>query len=164
MQPEEIAQLIGKSTGVRMFEVEKGAIRRFADAVGDPNPLFRDEEHARGSPYGGIIAPPGFFGWPLRQQMGSPLVVEFPMELMGPLSQSGYAVATALDGGMEYDFFQPVRAGDTLAASTVVKDLRERTGKMGKMAFIVLETTYLNQHGTLVARARATTILRSFSM
>jgi len=164
MQAEEIAQLIGKSTGVRIFEVEKGAIRRFADAVGDPNPLFRDDEYARGTPYGGVVAPPGFFGWPLKQPMGAPLVVEFPMALMGPLSQSGYAVATALDGGMEYDFFQPVRPGDTLAESTVVKDLRERAGRAGKMCFIVLETTYLNQHGALVARARATTILRSFSM
>jgi acyl dehydratase len=65
---------------------------------------------------------------------------------------------------MEYDFFLPVRAGDTLTSSTVVKDIRERSGRMGKMAFIVIETTYLNQHGALVAKARATTILRSMSM
>jgi acyl dehydratase len=162
--PEEIAQVIGKSTGVRIFEVEKGAIRRFADAVGDPNPLYRDEEHARKSPYGGIIAPPGFFGWPQKHPMGAPLVVQFPVEVMEPLSKAGYMAATALDGGMEYDFFEAVRPGDTLAEFTVVKDVRERAGRAGKMAFIVLESTYLNQHGTLVAKARATTILRSFSM
>jgi len=162
--PDDFSQLIGKSAGVRLFEVEKGAIRRFADAVGDTNPLFRDEEYARKSPHGEIIAPPGFFGWPLQQPMGSPLVVEFPMDAMAPLAQAGYMAATALDGGMDYDFFLPVRAGDVLTSSTVVKDIRERSGRMGKMAFIVIETTYLNQNGALVAKARATTILRSLSM
>lgn len=164
METEELNRIVGKHIGVRLFEVEKGAIRRFADAVADPNPLFRDEEHARKSPYGGIIAPPGFFGWPLKQFMGAPLVIEFPMDLMEPLSKSGYMMASALDGGIEYDLFLPVRAGDTLTASGSVKDIRERAGKAGKMCFIVLETVYYNQSGALVAKARATTILRSFSL
>ncbi|MCJ7594651.1 MAG: MaoC family dehydratase N-terminal domain-containing protein [Desulfobacterales bacterium] len=47
-------------------------IRKFADGVGDINPLFRDEEYAGKSRYGCIIAPPSFvfsvlagiqFGW-----------------------------------------------------------------------------------------------------
>jgi acyl dehydratase len=159
MQSDEISQVIGKNVGVRIFEVEKGAIRRFADAVGDSSPLFRDEEYARKSPYGSIIAPPGFFGWPTKHPMGSPLVIDFPDEVMQPLMKSGYQAATALDGGMEYDFILPVYAGDTLVSSTVVKDMRERLGRTGKMAFIILETTYLNQNGALVAKARATTIL-----
>src|SRR4030042_701582 len=161
MQSEEISQVIGKRVGVRMFEVEKGAFRRFTDAVGDANPLFCDVEYARKSQYGNTIAPPGFFGWPLKQPMGSPLVVEFPGELMGPLMKAGYMAATALDGGMDYDFFLPVYAGDTLTSTTIVKDVRERTGRGGKMCFIILETTYLNQNGDLVAKARASTIMRS---
>lgn len=164
MQPEEISQVIGKSGGVRVFEVEKGAIRRFADAVGDANPLFRDEEYARNSRFGGIIAPPGFFGWPLKVPMNSPLVVEFPVAIGEVLAKSGYSMATALDGGMEYDLLLPVRPGDVLSAVTAAKDIRERTGRGGKMCFIVIETTYTNQNGAVVARARATTILRSFSI
>jgi acyl dehydratase len=164
MQSDEISQVIGKNVGVRIFEVEKGAIRRFADAVGDGNPLFHDEEYARKSSYGRIIAPPGFFGWPVKHPMGAPLVVEFPAEVMEPLMKSGYTAATALDGGMEYDFLVPVYAGDTLVSSTVVKDVRERSGRGSKLAFIILETSYLNQNGALVAKARATTILRSMSV
>jgi acyl dehydratase len=163
MQSEEISRIIGTNVGVRIFEVEKGAIRRFADAIGDGNPLFRDEEYARKSPFGSIIAPPGFFGWPVRHPMGAPLVVDFPAEVMEPLSKAGYTGATALDGGMEYDFLLPVYAGDTLASSTVVKDVRERSGKGSKLVFIILETSYLNQNGALVAKARATTILRATS-
>lgn len=35
-------------------------IRHFAYAVGDPNPLWRDPDYARGTRWGGIIAPPLF--------------------------------------------------------------------------------------------------------
>lgn len=58
---------IGRSVGPIVFEVERGAIRRFAVAVGDPNPLYRDEGYARQMPQGVVVAPPGFFGWPLSK-------------------------------------------------------------------------------------------------
>ena len=49
------------------------AIGRFADGIGDTNPLWRDEAYAAGTVYGGLPAPPSFviccfaglqFGWP----------------------------------------------------------------------------------------------------
>ena len=158
MLPDEVKQFIGKSTGVRIFEVERGAIRRFADAVDDPNPLYRDDEYARNSRYGSIIAPPGFFGWPSRQPRGAPLTSEFVAGLGEALANAGFP--RVLDGGMEYEFFQPVRAGDILAASTVVKDIIGREGRSGKMAFVIMETTYVNQNGDVVAKARSTSIHR----
>jgi len=103
MLPEEVTQFIGKSTDVRVFEVEKGAIRRFADAVDDPNPLYWDEEYARNSRYGSIITPPGFFGWPTRQPRGSALTEESMAGLSMALAQAGYP--RVLDGGIEYEFF-----------------------------------------------------------
>jgi len=39
-------------------------------------------------------------------------------------------------------------------------DIREREGKAGKMVFTILETTYINQDGQLVAKERKTTIQR----
>ena len=81
MIPEEIKKLIGTSGHPTLYEVEKGAIRRFADAVDDPNPLYHDEEYARKSKYGSMIAPPGFFGWPLKPARSSPLAVDIPLEL-----------------------------------------------------------------------------------
>lgn len=164
MLMEQVSNLIGKPGGVTMFEVEKGAIRRFAEAVGDPNPVYRDEEYARKSRYGTIIAPPGFFGWPTQPATGSALLVDFQPELIEAMAKEGYSLASALDAGIEYDFHQPLRAGDTLAATTALKDLRERTGRTGKMVIFIMETSYINQHGNLVASARATYILRSLSM
>src|SRR5271157_2984308 len=114
MLPEEIKKLIGTSGSVRIYEVEKGAIRRFADAVDDPNLLYRDEEYAGKSRYGSIIAPLGFFGWPVKQIQGSALAVDIPPELVSALEQAGYPISSVLDGGMEWEFFIPVRAGDIL--------------------------------------------------
>ena len=65
MIPEEMKECIGMVDPPAVYEVEKGSIRRYAEAVGDNNPLYRDEAYASKSRYGGIIAPPGFFGWPV---------------------------------------------------------------------------------------------------
>ena len=52
--------LIGAWAEPFIVEVEKGAIRRFADAIGDPNLLYRDEDYARRHGYAGILALPTF--------------------------------------------------------------------------------------------------------
>src|SRR5271166_3798802 len=57
---DEVRKQIGLQSEAHVVEVERGAIRRFAEAIGDPNPLFHDEVAARRSRFGGIIAPPTF--------------------------------------------------------------------------------------------------------
>ena len=168
MLPEEVTNMIGKVTGVAVREVEKGAIKRFADAVDDRNPLYWDEEYARNSRYGAIIAPPGFFGWPTNWPPGitflqNPDVSAEPSKegesLRDTLYKLGYTLG--LDGGMEYEFFIPIRVGDTLTAETRVKDIVEREGKSGKMVFLFTETTFTNQNGAIVAKATSTSINRA---
>ncbi len=154
MIPEEAKQFLGHVDPPRVLEVEKGAIRRYADAIKDENPLYRDEEYASKTRYGGIIAPPGFFGWgigaiPGAQGMGA---------VMGALASAGFP--RILDGGMAYEFFKPVRAGDVLVASPMVKEITEKESRSGTMIVFVTETTYLNQHGDIVAKAYHTVIAR----
>lgn len=158
MLPEEITRFIGQGGGVGVLEIEKGAIRRFADAVDDQNPLYYDEEYTRNSRYGAIIAPPGFFGWAPRRSRGFALPSEEAAPQRPDLAKFGYS--RIVDGGVEYEFFRPIRAGDTLAASSTIKDIFEREGKTGKMAFVINETTYVNQNGDMVAKARGTVIYR----
>ncbi len=166
MLPEEMAGFIGKSIGTVACEVEKGSIKRFADAVEETNPLYWDEEHAAKSKYGSIIAPPGFFGWPVKLPPGQtfqrPTDITDPPEategMRNALAKAGYA--NVLDGGIEYEFFLPVRAGDSLTARSTIKEVREREGKTGKMAFVIIETAYHNKKDELVAKARATAIYR----
>lgn len=55
--------------------VEKGAVKKFAEAVGDLKPLYVDKEVAEKSRYRGLIAPPTFprtFEYSEIQDMGWP--------------------------------------------------------------------------------------------
>lgn len=154
MVPDELKQHIGKIDPPHVREVERGAIRRYADAVGDDNPLYFDEEYASESRYGTIIAPPGFFGWSMQSVPSSEGIIG----LMTAMINAGYY--RILDGGMSYECFLPVRAGDTLIASPKVKDVTAKEGKSGTMMVCDFETTYLNQNGDLVAKAYQTLIGR----
>jgi acyl dehydratase len=158
MLPEEVTKLIGKAGDPMILEVERGAIKKFADAVGDNNPLYWDNEYARNSRYGSIIAPPGFFGWPTKWTGAMPFFPKIREELISALKNAGYS--RLLDGGIEFDFYQPVRAGDTLVSVMKIADVYTRESKGGTLVFSVTETSYLNQYGALVAIARQTLITR----
>ncbi len=158
MPPEEVTSLVGKSGDTVIMEVEKGAIKRYADAVGDFNPIYWDEDYARNSRYGSIIAMPGFFGWPTRWPESGPNSSKLREELFAALAQAGFK--RALDGGIEYEFLSPIRAGDVLTALPRMTSIAERETKKGTLVFSVTETTYTNQSGDLVARVRQTLIHR----
>jgi acyl dehydratase len=154
MVPDELKQHIGKIDPPHVREVERGAIRRYADAVGNDNPLYFDEEYASESRYGTIIAPPGFFGWSMQSVPSSEGIIG----LMTAMINAGYY--RILDGGMSYEFFLPVREGDIMIASPKIKDVTAKEGKSGTMMVCDFETTYLNQNGDLVAKAYQTLIGR----
>ena len=151
---EKITSLLGQVSPPAILKVEAGAIARYADAIDDPNPLYRNVEYAKKSSYGDIISPPGFFGWPTQ---GGGLETGAAMaKVLGAVFESG--MMRILDGGVELDFYIPIRAGDTLVVYGQFVDARERTGKSGKMLFLTMEQTYLNQNGDMVAKSRATLI------
>jgi len=158
MIPEEAKQFIGRTDPPLIRHVEKGAIRRYAEAVGNDNPLYCDEEYSRKSRYGTIISPPGFWGWPTKTPSSATGLAEIVGELRAALARGGFP--RILDGGISYDFFLPVRAGDILIATPKVTGLSEKEGKSGNMIICNFETTYVNQNGDLVARARQTFIAR----
>jgi len=141
---EEMRKAIGVESELGVIEVEKETIRRVADALGDPNPLWRDEEYAKRTSHGGIIAFPIAFHPSTRA--GSPRVrYESPA--------SGGVVASD-----EWEFFESVRPGDKITVTTRVVDFYETAGRQAKMLFTVTETTYKNQHGRMAMLQRRTGI------
>jgi len=160
MLPDEITRFIGRTISTGTLRVETGAIQRFAEATDDSNLLYWDEAHAKNSRYGSIIAPPGFFGWPTERGVQGTVFSLAEGELAQALTQAGYDAASAIDGATVYEFFQPVRAGDTLNASITVRDIAERRGEAGKALFIIFETTYTNEKGDTVAKQRGTYVYR----
>jgi len=152
--------MIGKQAAPQTCEVTRTAIRRFARAVGDDNRLYIDEVYAAGTQWKGTVAPPTFFftlgyyddspGTGLRED-GRPIGTELDVPL--PVSQT-------VGGASDVEFGEPVRPGDVITTSKRVADVYCKEGKSGLLYFTVIETTFTNQNGELVARERATFIER----
>ncbi|HIE17812.1 MAG TPA: hypothetical protein EYP71_06410 [Dehalococcoidia bacterium] len=147
---EELRKLIGIPSEPIIFKVEEGAIQRYAQAIGDPNPLYNDIDYAKKSKYGRLMCPPGFTGWPVKGGISV-------FRLVDTLVKAG-APSRLLDGGVEFEFFEPVGAGDTLIGTTKIIDISERETRMGKTMFTTLETTFLNQNGNVALKSRSTLI------
>ena len=136
-------QAIGHESAPFSTDVEKGAIVKFARAIDDDNPLFRDELAARNGPYGALIAPPTF----LRSMVSAR--PNLPFEL--PLPR-------LLDGGSDWEYFEPIRAGDRITSVGRITDIAERTGRLGLMIFVTTVITYTNQLGQVAATQTSTSI------
>jgi acyl dehydratase len=136
---------IGRTSEPVTVEVERGHIRRFAEAIGDPNPIYASLEAARAAGLPDIPAPPTFvtalFAGDVRAGMG-------------------IDVRKLLHGEESYEYRRPLYAGDRLTLTQRVADIYEKPGKAGVMDFLVLETTATDATGALVYRARRTVIIK----
>jgi len=148
---DELRKLIGVSSQTVVFKVEEGAIQRYAQAIGDPNPLYNDPDFVSKTKHGRLLAPPGFTGWPVEP---GPLPV---FKLVESLEKAG-APPRLLDGGVEFEFIEPVGAGDVLSSTTEVANITERETRMGKTLFTTVETTFVNQKGNVALKSRSTFI------
>jgi len=146
---DEIRQALNVESEPSVYEIEKEPIRRWADAIGDLNPLYHDEEYAKKCGYRSLVAPPGFMGqYAFAVKRGKP----------APMPRSRRSFTTNLNGGSEYEFLKPIQAGDVITATSKVVDIFERKGRLGPMLFTVRETTYKNQKGEIVLKSRGTGI------
>jgi len=147
---EELRELIGVTLDTSIFKVEEGAIQRYAQAIGDPNPLYNDADFASKSKYGRLIAPPGFTGWPVKA--GRPTE-----KLFAFLTKAG-APPRILDGGIGFEFIEPIGAGDVLTATIKIAKVTERETRLGKTMFSTAEVTFVNQKGNVALKSWATII------
>ncbi len=138
--------LIGRESEPVVHEVEKGQIRRFADALGDPNPLAQDEAAARAAGYPGLVAPPTF------------AVTLTANERFRHSLDLG--TRSILHGEQQIELVRPIVAGDRLTVVTRVADVQERAGASGPSDVLVLEDEGKDDKGELVFRTRETLILR----
>jgi acyl dehydratase len=151
---EDLQKKVGTEGKPVTLEIEKGLIRRYVEAVGDSNPLWQEEEYARSTRYGGIIAPP----YLLCALMATFPVASQAKRLPLEMPDVGLPREHVLDGGGEWEFYLPLRLGDAITARTQLAKVFEREGKVGKMLFFVYETRYTNQRDEPVARSSSTLI------
>jgi acyl dehydratase len=138
---------IGRSSPPTLNEVEKGAIRRFAESLGDYNPIYYDEEYSRALGYPTIVAPPTF---PASFHSAADL-----RELLG------VGIKSLLHAEQSFDYERPIIAGDRIYVSTRVADVLERQGPAGRMDVAVIEDEGRDEEGNLVFKARRTLVVRA---
>ena len=143
---EKLNRFIGKESEVVIWEVEKGAIAKFAEAVGDSNPLWLDDAYASNTRYGGLIAPPTFIT-SMRND-----------SLRDEINGLNWPYKRRLNGGNDIELYQPIRVGDSIKVIDKLVDINEKQVKRGKMITMVYETTYINQFGELVAKVTTNAI------
>ena len=132
-------QALGVESEPISMDIEKGHVARFAEAIGDDNPAYTEGT----SQSGGIIAPPTF----LRA-----------MHAVRPVLPFDVPFVRLLDGGSDWEYFEPVRAGDTITAVGRLEDIRERTGSIGQMLISTIKITYRNRSDAIVATQTSTSI------
>jgi len=143
---QEMRASIGREGPPVRYDVEKGAIRMFARAVGHGDMIYYDEDYARGKGHRGLVAPPAFLGMPIYT----------PAASAGPGARNTPG-GRVLNGGNEYEYTDvEICAGDVLTAVSKVVSIDERRSSLGRLVITRRETTYTNQNGEVVCRAYGT--------
>jgi len=138
--------LVGRESEPWAVEVERGTIRRFVEAVGDPNPIYVDDAAAKAAGFAGIVAPPTF---------AAALAVNERFRHSLDLG-----TRLLLHSEQQLEFQRPLLAGERLTLKSKVADVQERAGASGPMDVLVLEDEARDLQGNLVFRSRETLVVR----
>ena len=162
---------------VDRYPIEAGHIMMFARSIGDPNPIYADEEYAAGTEVGGIIAPPTFVqasaqydtDYILRPKIGEPwfgsgreatgVRREGSGSAGGGGGGGGGRMGSGLHAEQHFEYHRHLRPGDVLSATTRPGDSWERDGRSGKLRFSETITEYRDQSGELVITARGVGVM-----
>jgi len=159
--------LIPAETAARVGEVLAGPVtatvtaegaQRYAQAVGDLNPIYFDEAAAIAAGYRTLVAPPTYVAYAVVQ--GRPLSETKVDGLFTGDVPIRLEVARIMFGGEEWDFLAPVHIGDTVTAESRLAALDQKDGSKGPFVRITRETTYRNHDGEVVVRTRQIGIAR----
>lgn len=132
-----------------MFEVEKGAIRKFVEAIGDHNPIYRDEKAAKEAGYASIPAPPTF-----------PITFQFEFKTGGVRDKIPIDMKRVLHGEQRFTYKRPLVAGDKVWVKQRVADISSKSGKSGGMDFLTIDYIGSDEKGKEVFTMRSVTVIR----
>ncbi len=154
---EVMKEWVGEEQGPFTCVVDKSMLMKVPWAVDDPNPLWRDEDYARRTRYGGLIASPYFVEFlrfrGMSDYTGPPKTGRPPRR---PLPGSPANVV----GGEEVEYFLPIRPGDTITISRMTTDVKKRWSESLRREVVIetLEQVFRNQDGKIVATHKSTNI------
>ena len=125
-------------------EATKDSILHFAHGIGDNNPLWCDEEYAKKTKYGSIIAPPCFLY----------TIHWVPMGSLAPGVHAWYS-------GGDWEWYRPIFVGDRFKVVCIFRDVVEKKGRMaggGSIYISYTEVIYINQKDQIVGKELQRTV------
>src|SRR6267154_758891 len=128
------------------YEVSRVKIAEFADAIGDPNPLYRDRDAARAAGHPDVIAPPTF-GIVISMASSGRAIADPGL---------GLNYAMGVHGEQRFEYARPIRAGDVLTATSTISDIRAA----GRNVMLTTSTEIQPVAGEHVCTARSTLVQR----
>ena len=149
---------------VDKFPVEASHVMMFARSIGDPNDIYYDEDYAKSTAQGGVIAPPTFVqasaqfdpDYFLRPKIGE----EWFGSAKGPTGitekkSGGGGGGGGLHAEQHYVYHRQLKVGDVLTAEVKPGKSWEKEGRRGgKLLFSETVTEYRDQNGELVINSR----------
>jgi len=153
------------------FHVDRTGILLFASALGETNPIYWDEEAAKATSLGGVIAPPTFAissahwnpDYALKGIRRIPASKPRPAAATGGGGGGGGGgmnIARVLHGEQRFEYHEPVRPGMKLTVTTKPGKTWSKEGKKGgTMNFSETITEYRDEKGALVVVATSVGIV-----
>ena len=135
-----LTKMIGQSCEPKVIEVEKGQIRRFAQAIGETNPIHYDEDAAKSAGFAGIVATCTFAS-----------AIHCFDEFYEEVGINPHAVMHQEE---EYEYFKPIMAGDILSVVHTVSNVYDKQVPNGQLVFIVIESRGNDKRGKTVFKSR----------
>ncbi|MCP5178553.1 MAG: MaoC family dehydratase N-terminal domain-containing protein [Pseudomonadales bacterium] len=147
------------------FPVEATHIMMFARSVADDNQIYYDEDYAKTTEVGHIIAPPTFVqssaqfnpNYFLRPKVGQPWFGsgKEPTGVKRDAGGGGGGGGGGLHAEQHYEYHRHPKPGDVLTVTVRPGKTWEKEGKRsGKLVFSETITEYRDQNGELVVTAR----------
>jgi N-terminal half of MaoC dehydratase len=163
---EAMQAAVGRELDRRVsFPIAASDIRKWAVAVyypEEPPRLFWDETFAAGTRHGGIVAPEDFnpFAWMSAEPRGVPKrrggadaeITEQRLGVPGP------GLRFQLNGGIAAEYGVRMRPGDVITSVNRLAGYHERDGRLGRMLFTAMASTWTNQRDEIVKRVETTLI------
>lgn len=141
-------------------ELGRAAIRYFAIAIGDRNPLYVDQQYAHDHGYPDVIAPPTLICETNQFVPGE----RSPRGTLDQIFEFDVPGTRQIRGGNEYEFLRPVLPSDRITIHWRITDITERANAKGvPMLVVTSEAEYTNQHDEVLARNKETVIYQQVS-
>jgi hypothetical protein len=146
------------SPPIAVSDIRKWAIATYWPQT--PPQIYWDEDYAKGTKWGGIIAPADFnpFAWPVRRMMPGAGGGRAAAAAAAAARGAGGPRLTTMNGGQVDTYGKPMRPGDVITAKSRLQNFEEREGRLGLTLYVFNETEWTNQKGEFVRRRISTSI------